>query len=61
MDIHLARVTREHRDSIQIKKGDIKTETEKIKNKLSDLTTKPYTQQIWRARWNGKFSIQIIS
>jgi hypothetical protein len=53
MDKHLARLTRGHRDSIQInnirnKKRDMTTEAEEIFKKLSDPTTKVYTQQIWK-------------
>jgi hypothetical protein len=49
----LARLTRGHRDSIQInkirnEKGDIATETGEIKRKSSDPTTKAYVQQNWK-------------
>jgi hypothetical protein len=52
IDKPLARLTREHRDSIQIKKirnekGDITMEMEEIL-KSSDSTTKAYTQQNWK-------------
>jgi hypothetical protein len=52
IDKPLAKLTRQHRDSIQIKKirnenVDI-TETEKIKNPSSDPTTKAYTQPNWK-------------
>ena len=48
----LARLTRWHRDSIQInkirnEKGDVTIETETLKN-LSDPTTKAYIQQNWK-------------
>jgi hypothetical protein len=53
IDKPLARLTRGHRDSIQInkirnEKGDITTETEEIKKKSSDPTTKAYTQHNWK-------------
>jgi hypothetical protein len=53
IDKPLARLITGHRDSIQInkirnEKGDITTETEEIKNKSSDPTTKAFTQQIWK-------------
>jgi hypothetical protein len=52
IDKPLARLTRGHRDSIQInkirnEKGDITTETEEIQ-KSSDPTTKAYTHQKWK-------------
>jgi hypothetical protein len=51
IDTPLVRLTRGHRDSIQInkiknEKGDITTESEKIKS--SDPTTKAYTHQKWK-------------
>ena len=53
IDKPLARLARGHRDSIQMnkirnEKVDITTETEKIKKKSSDPTTKAYTQQDWK-------------
>jgi hypothetical protein len=53
IDKSLARLTRGHRDSILInkirnEKVDITTETEQIKKKSSDHTTKGYTQQNWK-------------
>ena len=50
IDKPLARLITGHRDSIQInkirnEKGDITTETEEIKNKSSDPTTKVDTQK----------------
>ena len=55
IDEPLARLTRGHRDSIQInkirnEKGDITTETEEIKKNSSDPTTKAYIQQNWKIR-----------
>jgi hypothetical protein len=52
-DKPLARLIRRHRDSIQInkirnEKGGITTETEEIKKKSSDPTTKVYIQQNWK-------------
>jgi hypothetical protein len=55
IDNSLARLTRGHKDSIQFNKiinemEDITTETKEIFKKLSDPTTKAYTQQnfkIW--------------
>ena len=52
IDKCLARLTRGHRDSIQInkvrnEKGDRTTDTEEIQ-KTSDPTTKAYTQQNWK-------------
>ena len=52
IDKSLARLTRGHKDSIQMnkirnEKGDI-TETEEIFKKSSDPTTKAYTQQNWK-------------
>ena len=53
IDEPLARLTREHRDSIQIykirnEKRDKTTETEEFKKKSSDPTTKAYTQSNWK-------------
>ena len=53
IDEPLARLTREHRDSIQIikircEKGAITTETEEVQ-KTSDPTTKAYIQQNWKS------------
>ena len=53
IDRPLARLTKGQRESIQInkirnEKGDITTETEEIKKKSSDPTTKAYTQHNWR-------------
>jgi hypothetical protein len=50
IDRPIVRLNRGPRDSIQInkirkEKGDITTETEEIKKKSSDSTTKAYTQQ----------------
>ena len=50
---HLAKLTRGHRDSIQInkirnEKGDITTETEEIKKKSSDPMAKADIQQNWK-------------
>jgi hypothetical protein len=50
VDKPLARLSKGHRDRIQInnivnEKGDITTETEEVKKKASDPTTKAYTQQ----------------
>ena len=52
IDKPLARLTKGHRDSIQInklrnEKGDITTETEEIQKSL-DPTTSAYTQYNWR-------------
>jgi hypothetical protein len=52
IDKPLARLTRGHRDGIQInkirnEKGYITTKTEGIKKKPSDPTTKAYTQHNW--------------
>jgi hypothetical protein len=57
LDKPLARLTTEHRGSIQINKirneRDMTTETEEIKKKSTDPSTKDYTQQNWKAwiRW----------
>jgi hypothetical protein len=53
MNKPLARLTRGHRDSIQInkirnEKCDITTEHEEIKKKSSNPPTKAYTQQKWK-------------
>jgi hypothetical protein len=53
IDKPLAKLTKGHRDSIQInkirnRKGDITTQTEKIFLKKSELTIKVYTQQNWK-------------
>jgi hypothetical protein len=53
IDKPLSKLTRGHRDSIQInkignEKGDITTKTEEIKKKSPDPTTKAYTQQNWK-------------
>ena len=55
IDKSLARLTRGHRDNIQVKKirnekGDKTTETEEIKKKSSDPTTKAYIPQNWKIK-----------
>ena len=50
-----------HNDSRQInkirnEKGNLTTETVENPKKLSDATTKPYTQGNWKSGWNGQFS-----
>jgi hypothetical protein len=53
LDRPLARLTKGHKDSIQINKirneeEDITSETEEIQKKSSDCTAKAYTQQNWK-------------
>ena len=53
IDKPLAKLTKGHRDNIQTNKirnevGDITTEIEEVKRKISDTTTKAYTQQNWK-------------
>ena len=53
IDKPLAKLSRGHRDSIQIskirnEKGYITSDTEEIQKKSSDPTTRDYTQQNWK-------------
>jgi hypothetical protein len=53
IDKPLAKLSKGHRDNIQTNKirnevGDITTEIEEVKRKISDTTTKAYTQQNWK-------------
>ena len=60
----LAKLTRGHRDSIQInkirnEKGNITTETEEIQKNHQILLQKPILNKTGKPGWNGQFSRQI--